>query len=373
VANRDARERGERRARAMGGRRSRGRAREATRGGSGLDRCPARRWAREGGARGGRGDVRATRGARDARSVVARGIDAIGARAQARGRRASSNLNSATRATAGSPSARERESERTTDGKRYASERRAQAIEKWCAEMGTTPEKVVTMYLDEKFKSATIEGELLAKCENLKTLSCASCGLTSLAGFPTLPNLVDLSLNDNRIAGGLDGLRGCVGLKQLSLANNKLADVDELKPLADDLTLSVLELEANPLTQSDDYHEKVMTMMPTLNVLDGRDEFGKEIDEDSEEDEDDDDDEDDDEDDDDDDDDDEDDDEDEDEEDEEEEEELGLAALYGDKPLEDEDDDEAFIEDEDPESEDIDEEESDDDDEDERPSKMAKA
>ena len=242
--------------------------------------------------------------------------------------------------------------------------------------MGTTPEKVVTMYLDEKFKSATIEGELLAKCENLKTLSCASCGLTSLAGFPTLPNLVDLSLNDNRIAGGLDGLRGCVGLKQLSLANNKLADVDELKPLADDLTLSVLELEANPLTQSDDYHEKVMTMMPTLNVLDGRDEFGKEIDEDSDEDEDDEDDDEDDEDDDDDDDDDEDDedDDDEDEDDEEEEEEeLGLAALYGDEPLEDEDDDEAFIEDEDPESEDIDEEESDDDDVDERPSKMAKA
>merc|ERR1712216_349881 len=239
------------------------------------------------------------------------------------------------------------------------------AIEKWCAEMGTTPEKVVTMYLDEKFKSATMESELLATCENLKTLSCASCGLTSLAGFPTLPNLADLSLNDNRIAGGLDGLRGCVALKQLSLANNKLASVDELTPLADDLTLSVLELEANPLTESEDYHEKVMTMMPTLNVLDGRDEFGNDIDEEDDDEEDDDEDEDDE------DEDDEDDDEDEDEE----EEELGLAALYGDKPLEDEDDDEAFIEDEHPESEDIDEEESDDDDDDddERPPKMAKA
>jgi len=241
--------------------------------------------------------------------------------------------------------------------------------------MGTTPEKVVTMYLDEKFKSATVEGELLAKCENLKTLSCASCGLTTLAGFPALANLKDLSLNDNRIADGLEALVGCKALSSLSLANNKLANVDDLKAVAEELTLSVLELEANPLTENEDYHEKVMTMMPTLNVLDGRDEFGNEIeddDEDDDEDEDDDDDEDEDEDDDEDDEDaDEDEDEDESEE-EEEEEEMGLADLYGDKPLEDDDDDDdAFVEDEDPESEDIDEEESDDD-EDEAAAKKPK-
>ena len=226
--------------------------------------------------------------------------------------------------------------------------------------MGTTPEKVVTMYLDEKFKSATVEGELLAKCENLKTLSCASCGLTTLAGFPALANLKDLSLNDNRIADGLEALVGCKALSSLSLANNKLANVDDLKAVAEELTLSVLELEANPLTENEDYHEKVMTMMPTLNVLDGRDEFGNEIEDDDEDDDEDEDDEDD-----------EDEDEDESEE-EEEEEEMGLADLYGDKPLEDDDDDDdAFVEDEDPESEDIDEEESDDD-EDEAAAKKPK-
>ena len=237
--------------------------------------------------------------------------------------------------------------------------------------MGTTPEKVVTMYLDEKFKSATVEGELLAKCENLKTLSCASCGLTTLAGFPALANLKDLSLNDNRIADGLEALVGCKALSSLSLANNKLANVDDLKAVAEELTLSVLELEANPLTENEDYHEKVMTMMPTLNVLDGRDEFGNEIEDDDEDDDEDEDDEDDEDEDEDDDDDDEDEDEDESEE-EEEEEEMGLADLYGDKPLEDDDDDDdAFVEDEDPESEDIDEEESDDD-EDEAAAKKPK-
>jgi len=241
--------------------------------------------------------------------------------------------------------------------------------------MGTTPEKVVTMYLDEKFKSATVEGELLAKCENLKTLSCASCGLTTLAGFPALANLKDLSLNDNRIADGLEALVGCKALSSLSLANNKLANVDDLKAVAEELTLSVLELEANPLTENEDYHEKVMTMMPTLNVLDGRDEFGNEIEDDDEDDDEDEDEDDDDDEDEDDDEDDEDADEDEDEdesEEEEEEEEMGLADLYGDKPLEDDDDDDdAFVEDEDPESEDIDEEESDDD-EDEAAAKKPK-
>ena len=243
--------------------------------------------------------------------------------------------------------------------------------------MGTTPEKVVTMYLDEKFKSATVEGELLAKCENLKTLSCASCGLTTLAGFPALANLKDLSLNDNRIADGLEALVGCKALSSLSLANNKLANVDDLKAVAEELTLSVLELEANPLTENEDYHEKVMTMMPTLNVLDGRDEFGNEIEDDDEDDDEDEDDEDDEDEDEDDDEDDEDADEDEDEdeseeEEEEEEEEMGLADLYGDKPIEDDDDDDdAFVEDEDPESEDIDEEESDDD-EDEAAAKKPK-
>jgi Leucine-rich repeat (LRR) protein len=237
--------------------------------------------------------------------------------------------------------------------------------------MGTTPEKVVTMYLDEKFKSATVEGELLAKCENLKTLSCASSGLTTLAGFPALANLKDLSLNDNRIADGLEALVGCKALSSLSLANNKLANVDDLKAVAEELTLSVLELEANPLTENEDYHEKVMTMMPTLNVLDGRDEFGNEIEDDDEDDDEDEDDEDDEDEDDDEDDEDADEDEDESEE-EEEEEEMGLADLYGDKPLEDDDDDDdAFVEDEDPESEDIDEEESDDD-EDEAAAKKPK-
>ena len=231
------------------------------------------------------------------------------------------------------------------------------------------------MYLDEKFKSATVEGELLAKCENLKTLSCASCGLTTLAGFPALANLKDLSLNDNRIADGLEALVGCKALSSLSLANNKLANVDDLKAVAEELTLSVLELEANPLTENEDYHEKVMTMMPTLNVLDGRDEFGNEIEDDDDDDDEDEDDEDDEDEDEDDDEDDEDADEAEDEdesEEEEEEEEMGLADLYGDKPLEDDDDDDdAFVEDEDPESEDIDEEESDDD-EDEAAAKKPK-
>ena len=249
--------------------------------------------------------------------------------------------------------------------------------------MGTSVEKVTTMYLDNKFNAPNVDGELLAKCEKLETLSCASCGLATLSGFPPLAKLKSLLLNDNRISSGLDALVKCENLTSLSLANNRIASVDDLKPLADELTLNVLEVEQCPLTNAEGYFETIMSMMPTLNTLDGRYEFGNEVDDEDddeeEEDEDDDEDEDDEDnnDDDDDDDDDDEDDEDEDEDEDVEDDEPGLADLYG-APLEDDESEEDFIEGDASESEDIlddDDEDDDDDDEDEddeEPSKKAR-
>jgi len=281
---------------------------------------------------------------------------------------------------------------------------RRQAIQKWCAEMGSSVETVKVMYLDNKFNAPSVDGELLGKCVNLETLSCASCGLMTLRGFPALPKLRELLLNDNRISSGLDALTRCESLTTLAVANNRIASVDDLKPLADELTLSSLEVEQCPLTQTEGYFETIMSMMPTLNSLDGRDEFGNEVgdeddeDEDDEGDEDDDEDEDDDDDDDDqvddDDDDDQVDDEDDDEDDEDDveedgdegddddvevveddddeddddedddDDEPGLADLYG-APLEDDENEEDFVEGDESDSEDILDDEDEDEDEDE--------
>jgi len=65
----------------------------------------------------------------------------------------------------------------------------------------------------------------------LENLSLINVGLTSLKGFPKLPNLKKLELSDNRISGGLNLLSGSPKLTHLNLSGNKIKDIETLKPL----------------------------------------------------------------------------------------------------------------------------------------------
>jgi Leucine-rich repeat (LRR) protein len=80
-----------------------------------------------------------------------------------------------------------------------------------------------------RYLSATIQG--LEKCVKLQELSLIGCGITSLEGFPALPALRKLWLSDNRIAGALDNLADLDNLVELSLGGNRVASLDELKPI----------------------------------------------------------------------------------------------------------------------------------------------
>lgn len=66
---------------------------------------------------------------------------------------------------------------------------------------------------------------------NLNNLSLINVGLTSLKGFPKLPNLRRLELSDNRISGGLNLLHGSPKLTHLNLSGNKLKDLESIEPL----------------------------------------------------------------------------------------------------------------------------------------------
>jgi Leucine-rich repeat (LRR) protein len=66
---------------------------------------------------------------------------------------------------------------------------------------------------------------------NLETLSLINVGLTSLKGFPKLPNLKKLELSDNRISGGLNLINGSPKLTHLNLSGNKIKDLETLEPL----------------------------------------------------------------------------------------------------------------------------------------------
>ena len=53
------------------------------------------------------------------------------------------------------------------------------------------------------------------------------------AGFPKLPKLEKLELSDNRISGGLQALEGSPLLTHLNLSNNRIQDLETVKPLAE--------------------------------------------------------------------------------------------------------------------------------------------
>ena len=121
--------------------------------------------------------------------------------------------------------------------------------------------------------------------DSLNKLSLCHVGLTSLAGFPPLPNLSRLILADNRIADGLQHLvdADLQGLRVLSLAHNRISDIRELEPLKE-LSLTHLDLCECPVAQNtENYRNRVLEMFPALEVLDNLDREGIELMDDDEE------------------------------------------------------------------------------------------
>ncbi|XP_020712253.2 acidic leucine-rich nuclear phosphoprotein 32 family member A isoform X2 [Athalia rosae] len=112
----------------------------------------------------------------------------------------------------------------------------------------------------------------------LNTLSLINVGLTSLKGFPKLPNLKKLELSDNRISGGLSHLSTSPKLTHLNLSGNKIKDLDTLQPLKDFKKLKSLDLFNNEATSMDNYREKVFSLIPSLQYLDGYDMDDGEVD-----------------------------------------------------------------------------------------------
>ncbi|KAF4517936.1 hypothetical protein B566_EDAN005303 [Ephemera danica] len=105
----------------------------------------------------------------------------------------------------------------------------------------------------------------------LEKLSLINVGLTSLKGFPKLPNLKKLELSDNRISGGLNYLHDSPNLTHLNLSGNKIKDLEALEPLKKFEHLKNLDLFNNPATSVENYKEKLFNLLPSLKYLDGFD------------------------------------------------------------------------------------------------------
>lgn len=118
---------------------------------------------------------------------------------------------------------------------------------------------------------------LLEELGGLEFLSMNGCGLTSLKNFPTLPQLLKLDLNGNKLTTGLQHLQGLQNLMQLSLADNGIKTLGEIEVLAGLPALIALDTTNCPVTALPGYRDQVFAKLDSLSVLDRTDEEGKEV------------------------------------------------------------------------------------------------
>lgn len=142
---------------------------------------------------------------------------------------------------------------------------------------GKNPEQIKDLNLDN-CRSTSIVG-LSDEFVNLENLSLINVGLTSLKGFPKLPNLKKLELSDNRISNGLNLLTTSPKVTHLNLSGNKIKDLEALQPLKEFKHLKSLDLFNNEATSIDKYKEKIFGLIPSLKCLDGYDMEDEEVDE----------------------------------------------------------------------------------------------
>ncbi|KAI6207594.1 Acidic leucine-rich nuclear phosphoprotein 32 family member A [Aphelenchoides besseyi] len=121
------------------------------------------------------------------------------------------------------------------------------------------PEEITELLLDN-CKSPNIVGFEGHKFDRLNHISFIGCDLESLDGLPVLSEVRVLDLSENK-------------LKDVS----KLS-VDQLKPLGKLENLQALDVFDCPVTEKEDYREKVFQAIPTLKFLDGFDVNNEEAD-----------------------------------------------------------------------------------------------
>ncbi|CAD6197597.1 unnamed protein product [Caenorhabditis auriculariae] len=128
----------------------------------------------------------------------------------------------------------------------------------------------------DTFQTTEISG-IDDKLVNLQRLSFVGCGLTSLKGLPTLPALTRLDLCDNKLSTGLDIIvKNAPELEELVLSANKFDTLDSIRPLKQS-HIRTLDLFDNKITEIEGFRDKVFEIIPTLEVLDGADSAGVEV------------------------------------------------------------------------------------------------
>eukprot|EP00877_Chromochloris_zofingiensis_P008647 jgi/Chrzof1/4035/Cz13g17290.t1 len=109
--------------------------------------------------------------------------------------------------------------------------------------------------------------ELGTRLQQLHTLCIAQSGLCTLSGIETLPQLRHLDASCNLVE-DLAPLHGLVNLSVLDLEANAVSDIDMLLYLQDCAALTHLRLLTNPVCAQHGYRDMVKQMLPRVLHLD---------------------------------------------------------------------------------------------------------
>lgn len=132
-----------------------------------------------------------------------------------------------------------------------------------------------------------LRGSKIGAIENLgvtqdqfDSIDLSDNAIVRLEGFPRLPRLKVLLLNNNRIAKIARNLEAAVrNLETLVLTNNKIMDVKDLDPLSTLPRLETLCLIGNPVSLKKEYRLYAISRCPHLKILDWKKVKQKERDE----------------------------------------------------------------------------------------------
>lgn len=123
-----------------------------------------------------------------------------------------------------------------------------------------------------------LRGNKIGAIENLgatenqfDSIDLSDNAIVRLEGFPKLPRLKTLLLNNNKIVRVAKNLEEAIpNLEMLILTNNKLAELKDLDMLGTLQHLTHLSLLDNPVTKRANYRSYVISKLPHLTMLDYR-------------------------------------------------------------------------------------------------------
>ena len=106
--------------------------------------------------------------------------------------------------------------------------------------------------------------------DSIKTLNLWGNNLEDISIIAEMPSLEIISLSGNNIK-DIKALKNLKSLKELYLQDNNISDFNQIEYLKNCKKLEILNLSENPISQQQNYSQKILSILPNLKKLDDLD------------------------------------------------------------------------------------------------------